>query len=85
MVQLMVFFMCHPSWDVRRMASDATRKIITAAPQLSEDLLHEFTNLLSLVAERLCNLKTRYIFIQGLFKNLPFFIVLSLSCTCFFE
>ncbi|KAB1202522.1 Translational activator GCN1 [Morella rubra] len=58
LLQLMVFFMCHPSWDVRRMASDATRKIITAAPQLSEDLLHEFTNSLSLVAERLCNLKT---------------------------
>ncbi|GLT64478.1 hypothetical protein SLA2020_369690 [Shorea laevis] len=58
LLQLMIFFICHPSWDIRRMASDATRKIITAAPELSEDLLLEFTNFLSVVGERLCNSNT---------------------------
>lgn len=61
MVQLLIFFICHPSWDIRRMASAATRKIITSAPQLSDELLLEFTNFLSVVGERLSNSKTRYI------------------------
>jgi hypothetical protein len=61
MVQLMIFFICHPSWDTRRMASDATRKIIAGAPQLSEDLLLEFTNFLSIVGEKLRDSNTRYI------------------------
>uniref|UniRef100_A0A6N2KG60 TOG domain-containing protein n=1 Tax=Salix viminalis TaxID=40686 RepID=A0A6N2KG60_SALVM len=51
--QLMVFLLCHPSWDVRRMSYGATRKIITAIPLLSELLLLEFTNFLSVVGERL--------------------------------
>ncbi|XP_059439580.1 protein ILITYHIA isoform X2 [Corylus avellana] len=58
LLQLMIFFICHPSWDIRRMASDGTRKIIAAAPQLSEDLLLEFTNFLSVVGERICNSNT---------------------------
>lgn len=56
--QLLIFFICHPSWDIRRMASAATRKIITSAPQLSDELLLEFTNFLSVVGERLSNSKT---------------------------
>lgn len=60
MVQLMIFLICHPSWDIRRIAYNATRKIITAAPQLSEDLLLEFTNFLSVVGEKIYLSKTRY-------------------------
>ncbi|KAJ6761628.1 TRANSLATIONAL ACTIVATOR GCN1-RELATED [Salix koriyanagi] len=56
--QLMVFLLCHPSWDVRRMSYGATRKIITAIPLLSELLLLEFTNFLSVVGERLSLLGT---------------------------
>ncbi|KAJ6296634.1 hypothetical protein OIU78_022369 [Salix suchowensis] len=56
--QLMVFLLCHPSWDVRRMSYGATRKIITAIPLLSEPLLLEFTNFLSVVGERLSLLGT---------------------------
>ncbi|GAV70348.1 DUF3554 domain-containing protein, partial [Cephalotus follicularis] len=50
--------MCHPSWDVRKMTFDATRKIISAAPQLSGDLLLEFSNFLSVVGERVLFSKT---------------------------
>ncbi|XP_042987937.1 protein ILITYHIA isoform X4 [Carya illinoinensis] len=58
LLQLIIFLICHPNWDIRRIACNATRKIITAAPQLSEDLLIEFSNFLSLVGERLCSSKT---------------------------
>ncbi|XP_075657707.1 protein ILITYHIA [Castanea sativa] len=58
LLQLMIFLICHPSWDIRRMAYNATRKIITAAPQLSEDLLLEFTNFLSVVGEKIYLSKT---------------------------
>jgi hypothetical protein len=76
----MILLICHPSWDIRRMAYDATRKIITAAPQLSEDLLLEFTNFLSVVGEKLYISKTRYNWhtmtlfnfsIAGSFKSFP--------------
>ncbi|XWS64788.1 hypothetical protein CRYUN_Cryun05aG0033900 [Craigia yunnanensis] len=36
LLQLLLFLMCHSSWDVRKTTYDATRKIIAAAPQLSE-------------------------------------------------
>ncbi|KAL4637782.1 hypothetical protein ACB092_03G100700 [Castanea dentata] len=58
LLQLMIFLICHPSWDIRRMAYNATRKIITAAPQLSEDLLLEFINFLSVVGEKIYLSKT---------------------------
>jgi hypothetical protein len=78
MVQLMIFFICHPSWDIRRMASDGTRKIIAAAPQLSEDLLLEFTNFLSVVGERLCNSNTRCILYSLTLLILLLFVVLNI-------
>ncbi|CAM8897213.1 unnamed protein product [Rhodiola kirilowii] len=49
---LLLYVMCHPSWDIRRVAHESTRKIMAAAPELSENLLHEFSNFLSLVGER---------------------------------
>lgn len=52
--------MCHSSWDVRRKTYDATKKIVAAAPQLSEVLLLEFTDFLSLVGEKISTLKIRY-------------------------
>lgn len=41
------------------MAHDATRKIITSVPHLSEALLLEFSNFLSLVGEKTIISKTR--------------------------
>jgi len=51
--------MCHPRWDIRRMAYDVARKIIPSAPQLSKDLLLEFSKYLTLIGEKHLALKTR--------------------------
>lgn len=58
-VQLMLYLMCHPIWDVRKFAHEASKKIITAAPQLSEALLLEYINFLSIVGEKITLLKRR--------------------------
>lgn len=52
LLQLILFFICHPIWDVRRVAYDSAKKIIIAAPRLSESLLLEFTSYLSLLGEK---------------------------------
>ncbi|XP_027348848.1 protein ILITYHIA isoform X2 [Abrus precatorius] len=57
MLQLMIFFICHPSWDIRRMAYNVARKVISSAPQLSEDLFLEFSKYLTLIGEKLLALK----------------------------
>lgn len=43
------------------MTYDATRRIVPAAPQLTEYLLVEFTNFMSVVAEKLRISNSRYI------------------------
>ncbi|KAJ4721119.1 translational activator GCN1 [Melia azedarach] len=58
LLQLILLFICNPSWDVRKLAQDATRKIITTVPQLSEALLLEFSNFLSLVGDKIIISKT---------------------------
>ncbi|KAF5735270.1 translational activator GCN1 [Tripterygium wilfordii] len=58
LLSVILFLICHQSWDVRKIAYDATRKIILSSPQLSEPLLHEFTNFLSVVGEKICLLKS---------------------------
>lgn len=58
LLQLLLFLMCHSSWDVRKTTYDAARKIISACPQLSEVLLLEFSVFLSLVGEKMNALKT---------------------------
>ncbi|KAJ4845080.1 hypothetical protein Tsubulata_039395 [Turnera subulata] len=57
LLQLVVFLLCHQSWDVRKMSYDATRKIVTASPRLSETLLLEFTSFLSSIGEKSSVLK----------------------------
>ncbi|XP_056168131.1 protein ILITYHIA isoform X1 [Syzygium oleosum] len=51
LVQLILFLICHSSWDVRKVTHDATRKIISALPLLSEALLLELTRFLSNIGE----------------------------------
>ncbi|POO02948.1 Proteasome component Ecm29/Translational activator Gcn [Trema orientale] len=58
LLQFIIFLVCHPCWEIRGRAYDATKKIIVAAPQLTETLLFEFTNFLSLAAEKLLISKT---------------------------
>ncbi|XP_065852916.1 protein ILITYHIA [Euphorbia lathyris] len=58
LLQLIVFLLCHPSWDIRTMSHNAIRRIIISIPQLSEALLTEFTYFLSIVGERIFISKT---------------------------
>lgn len=79
MVQLILFLVCHPSWDIRRASYDTTKKIIRAAPKLAEALLLEFTNFLSVVGEKLQLLKTRYNpYLLSVPSPLAFMLVVSL-------
>ncbi|XP_058094955.1 protein ILITYHIA isoform X2 [Magnolia sinica] len=57
MLQLILYLVCHPSWDIRRVAYEVTKKIAAGSSQFSEDLLVEFTNWLSDIGERMCLLK----------------------------
>ncbi|KAK7285862.1 hypothetical protein RJT34_20645 [Clitoria ternatea] len=57
MLQLMIFFICHPRWDIRRMVYNVARKIITSAPHLSEDLFFEFSKYLTLIGDKLYALR----------------------------
>ncbi|XP_061366387.1 protein ILITYHIA [Gastrolobium bilobum] len=57
LLQLMIFFICHPRWDIRRMAYNVARKIITSTPQLSEDLFFELSKYLSLIGEKVLALR----------------------------
>ncbi|CAK9164336.1 unnamed protein product [Ilex paraguariensis] len=58
LLQFIIFLLCYPSWDVRRAMYDSTKKILAAAPQLSEALLLEFSNYLSVLGEKVHLLKT---------------------------
>ncbi|KAL6583512.1 eIF-2-alpha kinase activator GCN1 [Orobanche minor] len=71
--QLILFFICHPSWDIRRFAYDLTKRVLAAVPELSKALLLEFSNYLSVVAEKLITVKTRRL--QKCLQKLGFDIV----------
>ncbi|XAR48876.1 hypothetical protein NMG60_11031843 [Bertholletia excelsa] len=58
LLQFIFYLLCHPSWDIRRAAYDSTKKIIGAAPQLSECILLEFSNYLSVIGEKVLQLKS---------------------------
>ncbi|XP_020581082.1 protein ILITYHIA-like [Phalaenopsis equestris] len=51
--QLLLYFICHPSWDVRKVAYDATRKIISSSMKLAEELLLQFRNWFPVISDRI--------------------------------
>ncbi|KAJ0966557.1 hypothetical protein J5N97_023474 [Dioscorea zingiberensis] len=53
MFQLLLYMLCHPNWDVRRVAYETTKKISSASPILLEDLFLEFSSWLSVLGERI--------------------------------
>uniref|UniRef100_A0A0E0D5U2 TOG domain-containing protein n=1 Tax=Oryza meridionalis TaxID=40149 RepID=A0A0E0D5U2_9ORYZ len=57
LAQLLLYLVCHPCWEVRKMSFDATKRILSSFIGLAEDLLFLFTNWLSLVGERMSILK----------------------------
>ncbi|KAL5712127.1 eIF-2-alpha kinase activator GCN1 [Ranunculus cassubicifolius] len=57
-LQLLLHLICYPSWEIRKAAYDAVKKIITVSPKLSEDLLLEFTHFLSVIGDKFQASKT---------------------------
>ncbi|KAL9233413.1 hypothetical protein vseg_008420 [Gypsophila vaccaria] len=49
--QVLLYLLCHQSWEVRKAAYESTKSIVAAVPQTSESLLNEFAIFLSAVAE----------------------------------
>ncbi|CAL4935623.1 unnamed protein product [Urochloa decumbens] len=57
LLQLLIYLACHPNWEVRKVAYDATKKVLSNSSGLAEDTLFLFTDWLSLIGERLSMLK----------------------------
>lgn len=58
MFQFVLFLVCHPIWDIRKAAYDAIGKILVGSPQLSEAIMLEFADFLSVVgAKTLANMR----------------------------
>ncbi|KAM0941961.1 putative armadillo-like helical, translational activator Gcn1, TOG domain-containing protein [Dioscorea sansibarensis] len=53
MFQLLLCMLCHPIWDVRRVAHETTKKISSASSILLEDFFLEFSSWLSVLGERI--------------------------------
>uniref|UniRef100_K4AM52 TOG domain-containing protein n=1 Tax=Setaria italica TaxID=4555 RepID=K4AM52_SETIT len=83
LLQLLIYLACHPSWEVRKVAYDAMKKVLSSSSGLAEDTLFLFTDWLSLVGERLSMLK------QGDMDNssdsqLPFTPSIEVLVKCLF-
>ena len=77
-VQVLIYLACHPSWEVRKVAYDATKKVLSSSSGLAEDTLFLFTDWLSLVGERLSMLKQGYAPVDLLISNDYLFLILCL-------
>lgn len=62
LLQLLIFFLCHPSWDIRKVAQNSIKKILAASPQLGEAIVVEYSSYVSVVEEKVVLMKRRYIF-----------------------
>lgn len=52
LMQLILTFLCHSSWDIRKAAYGCTKRILSAAPKLFETLLVEYSDYLNVVGEK---------------------------------
>jgi hypothetical protein len=60
-LQVLIYLVCHPSWAVRKIAYDATKKVLSSSGFLAVDFLFLFTDWLSLLGEdRMSILKQRF-------------------------
>ncbi|XP_078182456.1 putative protein kinase regulator ILITHYIA isoform X2 [Carex rostrata] len=57
LLQLVLHMLCHPSWDVRKVTENATKRIISSSSGLAVDFLSELLSWLSLVGEKMELLK----------------------------
>lgn len=60
-MQLLLTFLCHSSWDIRKAAYGCTKRILSASPKLFEILLVEYSDYLTVVGEKVLA-KSRYNF-----------------------
>ncbi|KAG2312032.1 hypothetical protein Bca52824_023589 [Brassica carinata] len=56
--QLLLFLLCHSSWNVRRSAYNSVSKIFHTTSQLATTLLDEFSGFLSLTEEKIVSSRT---------------------------
>ncbi|KAL1214916.1 Protein ILITYHIA [Cardamine amara subsp. amara] len=56
--QLLLFLLCHPSWNVRKTAYNSVTKIFLATSQLATSLLDEFSDFLTLTGDKIVSSKT---------------------------
>ncbi|ESQ38842.1 hypothetical protein EUTSA_v10022486mg [Eutrema salsugineum] len=56
--QLLLFLLCHPSWNVRKSAYNSVTKIFHATSQLATTLLEEFVKFLSVTGDKIVSSKT---------------------------
>ncbi|XP_076949401.1 protein ILITYHIA-like isoform X2 [Bidens hawaiensis] len=52
LMQLLIAFLCHSSWDIRKAAYSCTEKILSVAPRLFEILQIEYSEYLTVVGEK---------------------------------
>ncbi|KAM0871524.1 hypothetical protein ACQ4PT_039331 [Festuca glaucescens] len=83
LLQVLIYLVCHPSWAVRKIAYDATKKILSSSGTLAEDLLFLFIDWLSLVGERISILKQSDMDSSG-DSQLPFIPSTEVLVKCLF-
>lgn len=59
-MQLLLFLLCHSSWNVRRSAYNSVTKIFHTTSQLATTLLDDFSGFLSQIEEKIVSSRTRY-------------------------
>ncbi|MFS7937446.1 putative armadillo-like helical, translational activator Gcn1, TOG domain-containing protein [Helianthus anomalus] len=52
LMQLIIVFLCHSNWNIRKAAYSCTKKVLSAAPRLFEILLIEYSEYLTVVGEK---------------------------------
>lgn len=68
-LQLLLLFMCHSSWDIRKAAYGCTKRILFSAPKLFEILVVEYSENLTVVGEKVLA-KSRYKFYECVYSLL---------------
>ncbi|KAG7588785.1 Thioredoxin-like superfamily [Arabidopsis suecica] len=60
LLQLLLFLVCHPSWNVRKTVYNSVTKIFLATSQLATTLLDEFSDFLSITGDQIVSSRTRF-------------------------
>ena len=58
-VQVLIYLACHPNWEVRKVAYDATKKVLSSSSDLAEDTLYLFTDWFFISWRETVNVETR--------------------------